>query len=482
MKKIMHTGRDARALLRQGINLAADSVAFTLGPKGRNVSIARQSTSPKITNDGSTILQAISVKDPTVQMGVDFVKEVSRLVELEAYDGTTTSALLARTLINDCLDKIDTDSILGKDRVNPMAMKREIEAACAYVVTELRKRATKISSREDILKAALVAVENESLATIITDVFMEIGKDGIILVEEGQQETTYEVVKGMEIPVGLPSEDYGDEVVVPNASVLVSLNDLKDIKALIPVIQSVADAGDRELVIVAKSFSKELMQDFLKMHVTGEFTVYPVRSTIPDKTHQMHDIASFTGAVVLDQTHKLGRVATFKMTKDKSLFIEGRGDTSAHVTKLADELKSAKTEFDKEVLQTRISSLSGGVAVISVGAPSQVERGYLKDKLDDAVQSVRGAIREGVVKGGGTTLYDIANDSHVGILANALKAPRAQIIENGTDESTEGVIDGLPVALACVRNACSVAGIVITTELTIALDETTETKAGDLDA
>lgn len=482
MKKIMHTGRDARALLREGVNLAADSVKFTLGPKGRNVAIARQSTSPKITNDGSTILQAITVKDPTIQMGVDFIKEVSRLVELEAYDGTTTSALIARTLINDCLDKIDTDSILGKDRANPMEMKKNIEEACAYVVGALKARATPISSREDILKAARVAVENEYLATIITDVFMEIGKDGIILVEEGQKETTYEVVKGMEIPVGLPSEDYGDEIVVPNASVLVSLNEMKDIQTLIPIIQSVADAGDHELVVVAKSFTKELMQDFLKMHVTGEFTVLPVRSTIPDKTHQMHDIASFTGAVVLDQTHKLGRVTTFKMTKDKSLFIEGKGDTATHVAKLREELKLCKTEFDKEILQTRISALSGGVAVISVGAPSQVERGYLQDKLDDAVQSVRGALREGVVKGGGTTLHDIANDSHVGILTNALKAPYAQIVDNGTDVFTDEVIDGLPVALACVRNACSVAGIVITTELTIALDETTETQAGDFDA
>lgn len=484
MKKIITQGKEARELLRKGINYAADSVAFTLGPKGRNVAIARQSTSPKITNDGSTILQAIKLDDVTAQMGVDFVKEASRLVELEAFDGTTSVSLLTRALINDCLDKIDSDSVLSKNKVNPMEMKKEIEVACETIVAEIKKRAKKISKREDILKAALVSVEDERLANIITDVFMEIGKDGIIMVEEGDKETTYEIVKGMEIPSGIDVENYGDEITVKDAPILVSVNEINDINKLVPILNQLVDEGKGQLVVFSKLFSKEILDIFIKMHVTGEFTVIPVKGTVPDKNWQQHDIASFTGAVIFDQAHKLGSVKTFKINKDRALFIEGAGDSKSHVAKLEEELKTLKTEFDKENLQKRISSLAGGVAVIKVGAQSQVERGYLQDKLDDAVQSVRGAIREGVVKGRGMTLYDIANELPENILTNALKAPYTQITENGVTGDVNDIIDGVPVQLSCVRTACSVAGIVITTEMTIAIqeDEKPKTEDRDIDA
>lgn len=484
MKKIITQGKEARELLRKGINFAADSVAFTLGPKGRNVAIARQSTSPKVTNDGSTILQAIKLDNETEQMGVDFIKEASRLVELEAFDGTTSVSLLTRAIINDCLDKIDSDSVLNKNKVSPMEMKKEIEEACEKVIAEIKKRAVKISKKEDILKAARVSVEDEKLANIITDVFMEIGKDGIILVEEGDKETTYEVVKGMEIPSGLHSEHYGDEITVSNAPILVSINEINDITKLVPIMNQLVDEGRGELVIFAKLFSKEILEIFTKMRVTGEFTVIPVRGTVPDKNWQQHDIAMFTGAIIMDQAHKLGKVKTFKINKERALFIEGVGETKEHVEKLNEELKKLKTEFEKENMQKRISSLSGGVALIKVGAASQVERGYLQDKLDDAVQSVRGAIREGVVKGRGMTLYDIANELPENILTNALKAPYAQITENGVIGDGSDIIDGVPVQLSCVRTACSVAGIVITTEMTIAIkeDEDTKTKDRDIDA
>jgi len=235
------------------------------------------------------------------------------------------------------------------------------------------------------------------------------------------------------------------------------------------------------LVIFAKGFSKEILEIFTKMHVSGEFTVIPVRTTIPDKTYQMHDIATFTGATIFDEMyHKLGTCKTFKINKDKSLFIEGVGNTKEYLVKLEEELANAKTEFDKEIVQKRISSLSGGVAVISVGAPSQVERGYLQDKLDDAVQSVRGAIRNGVVKGRGITLKEISEEIEPNILTNALCAVYNQIRENGVIGSDDDIIDGVPVVVSCVQNACSVAGIVITTEMTIAIkNENTQTKGGD---
>jgi len=484
MKKIIHKGKEARELLRNGINFAADSVAFTLGPKGRNVSIARQSTSPKITNDGSTILQAIQLDNPTEQMGVDFIKEASRLVELEAFDGTTSVSLLTRALINECLDKVDEGSVLNKNRVSPMQMKEEIAEACELVVQKVREKAVKITKREDILRAAKVSVENTKLAEIITDVFMQIGKDGIILVEEGDKETTFNVVKGMEVPVGIFSEEYGDDITIKNAKVLVSTNEINDINKIVPVLNKLVDEHVEHLVIFAKSFSKEILDIFVKMHITGEFTVIPVKTTIPDKNYQLHDVASFTGATVMDELfHKLGTCKSFKITKDKSYFVEGMGDTTDYVGKLNEELKKAKTEFDKEIVQKRISSLSGGVAVISVGAPSQVERGYLQDKLDDAVQSVRGAIREGVVKGRGLTLKEISEELPENILTNSLRAVHDQIQINGVIGSDKDIIDGVPVVVSCVRNACSVAGIVITTEMTIAIknDEDIKEKSGGLD-
>ncbi|MBP7118739.1 hypothetical protein KBA63_01525 [Candidatus Woesebacteria bacterium] len=486
MKKTIKQGKEARELLRKGINFAADSVKFTLGPKGRNVAIQRQSTSPKITNDGSTILQAIELDDEIEQMGVDFVKEASRLVELEAFDGTTSVSLVTRALINSCLDKIDSGSVLSKSQISPMEMKKEIEQACELVVAKIKEKAKKITSREDIFKAAKVSVEDENLANIITDVFMEIGKDGIILVEEGDKETTYETVKGMEIASGLHSEHYGEELVIKNAKILVSNDEISDINKLVPVLNKLVDEGESNLVVFAKSFSKELLEILTKMHVTGEFTVIPVKSTVPDKTWQQNDIAVFTGAILFETAYKLGEVKTFKINKEKALFIEGMGNTEEHKEKLEKELKTLKTEFDKELMQKRISSLSGGVAVIRVGAQSQVERGYLQDKLDDAVQSVRGAIREGVVPGRGATLYAIANELPENILTEALKAPYNQIEENGVTGDAADIIDGVPVQLSIVKTACSVAGTVITTEMVIAIkkDEKQSTKkeSGDIDA
>jgi chaperonin GroEL len=482
MKKIIHKGKDARDKLRVGINFAADAVAFTLGPKGRNVSIARQSTSPKITNDGSTILQAIKLDDETEQMGVDFIKEASRLTELEAYDGTTSVSLITRSLINTCLDKIDSDSVLSKNKISPMALKEEINNAAELVVAKIKEKSKPISKREDILKASMVSVEDKKLAEVITNVFMEIGKDGIIVVEEGEKETKVDIVKGIEIHSGLHSEHYGDEIIVNNAKILVSLTEINDITKIVPIMNKLVDEGVGELVIFAKSFSKEILEIFTKMRVSGEFTVLAVRTTIPDKNYQLYDMASFTGAKVFDDMyHKLGSCKKFKITKDKSLFISGEGDTKEYIVKIEEELKAAKTEFDKENIQKRLSSLTGGVAVISVGAPSQVERGYLQDKLEDAVQSVRGAIRDGVVAGRGITLKEISEELPENILTSSLCSVYRQIQENGVTGNDSDIIDGVPVVVSCVRNACSVAGIVITTEMTIAIQDNENTQAKDRD-
>lgn len=471
MKKVIKHGKSARESLRKGINFAADAVCFTLGPNGRNVAIARQSTSPKITNDGSTILQAIKLDDEIEQMGVDFIKEASRVVELEAFDGTTSVSLVTRALINDCLDKIDGGAVLSSSKVSPMKMKKEIEEACEKVIAEIKSKAKKISTREDILKAAKVSVEDEKLANIITDIFVEIGKDGILLVEEGQKETEFEIIKGMEINSGLFSENYGEEITIKNANVLVFTSAVESEEKIIPVLEELLKNETKEIVIFAKSFSKDVLDMFEKMFITGEFTVLPIRSTVPDKNWQEQDIASFSGAVIYDQVYKLGKVKRVVANKDKTFFLEGSGDVKDHIERLESELKKTKTEFDKELIQKRISSLSGGVAVIKVGAQSQVERGYLQDKLDDAVQSVRGAIREGVVTGRGITLKEIAESMPDSIISNALKAPYNQITINGVDGTSEDIIDGVPVQVAVVKTACSVAGTVITTDMVIGIKE-----------
>jgi len=476
--KTIKFGKDARASLRKGINLAVDTVKLTLGPKGANVVLARTSTIPEITNDGATILQQVEVEDETEQMGVDWAREASRLTEIAAGDGTTTTVILLGALVNECLDKIDKEGVLikGKDQ-DAMSMKKEIAVACSLICDELKKLARPITKREDVLKVALTSTENDEIATIITDIFMEIGKEGSIMVEEGLLKMESETVKGMEILAGALSEKLlaGKKLEAINPHVLVTHETITNADQVIPIIQQLVVNNIHELVIFAKGFDSSVVKLFEQNHIEGIFTVIPIRGTVIDKKYQAEDVACFLGATLvtnfnLMDVNQLGHCDKVVVNKDTSMFIGGKGDTTKHTATLKEEMEKTKGLYDKEGLQQRISSMSGGVSVIKVGAPSQTEREYLKRKVDDAVLAVKYALMYGVVKGGGTTLNALSDTMDKNILSEIIKAPYKQLVINGLSTEGSDVIDPVHVTISALTNACSVGGMIITSGATIAIN------------
>lgn len=458
-------GRDARNALREGVNLEADCLKVTLGPQGRNATLARRSTLPLTTNDGKTVSDYVESSNPSVQEGVLKAREASSLTEAYAKDGTTTVAILLRSLVNDCLDVIDNTDSLVKNKVNVVAMSREIETACQLVVNELRSMSKTISKKEDIYKIALTSVESPELAQIITDIFMKIGKDGVILVEEGQQTTEYEVTCGMDINAGLVNGDFmvtKDAIALNDVDILVSTEPIMTTNQVLPKINDVSTRGGQELVIMAVDFHPDVVKAFLKNNLSGGLSVYPVKITTVAKDYQPEDIKAMIGG-------EIGRCDSVILDMDVVSMFGGHGDTTKHVTALKKEHKENTSEFDKENLQKRISALSGGVAVIKVGANSQSEREYLRDKLDDAVYATKFAMQEGVVQGGGMALKTIAEKLEKNILTNTLLSPHKQLLENSCGEMliTKDVVDPVRVTISALQNACSVAKSIITTEILI---------------
>lgn len=477
MKEIKF-GKEARADLREGVNLAVKLAGPTLGPKGFNVALGRTSTSPEITNDGATILQQVQSDNETVQMGIDFAREAARLTEAVAGDGTTTTTILLGALVNECLDKIDKEGVLVKtEDQDAMAMRQKIDIACQEIVDFVKKNAKKISKREDILKVALTSVEDKKIATVITDIFMEIGKDGSIIVEEGLTETESDTVKGMEIGSGALSDHFLDknkEAAIVNPHILVTHETISNIEELIPVIQALTLANINEVVVFAKDFDASVVKSLVQNFVDGVFTVIPVRTTVIDKPTQAEDLAALTGATVVKDLAKaelkdLGKCAKVVVKTDKTLFLSGKGDTTEYVAKLAAELKKTTSGFDKEGLERRISALAGGMSVIKVGARSQTEREYLKRKVDDAVLAVKYAMQEGVVRGRGYAFKDAAEALPDNFLANIILAPNKQLIANGISTVSDEIVDPLRVTITALQNACSVGGMIITTGATIAI-------------
>lgn len=477
--KIIKVNKDARKLIQQGINLSADCIKTTLGPDGRNAILERVSMTPLITNDGVTIAQQIESEDETVNLGCQLVKEVSRLSELKAGDGTTTAVVLLQAIVNECINRLDNKETLLK-KENPVKMRLEIERACAEIVKHLESVAVPVESREEIYKVAKVSVEIDELAQIITDIFVQIGKDGIITVEEGTYKTEYEVVTGIEIGSGLLSPLFANKEEIyelEQPKILVLKNTVNKLEDIADVVDKVSKEGFNDLIVFAKDFSKDIIETLAKIKVTGEFTVIPLKATIPDKTFQQEDLADLLGTTAFGDEEKipnnllvaeLGTCKKIIVTHEKATFVGGNGDTKNRVKTLKKELDKETLEYNKEKLQKRISALSGGVAVIRVGAESQSEREYLRLKLDDAVIATKYAMQEGVVKGGGVALTKASEKLNKSILSEVIKAPFNQIQTNsGGLEIGEEVVDPLRVTKTALQNACSVAGMVITTEVAI---------------
>jgi len=481
------TGKEARDALRAGVNKVADVVRSTLGPSGRNVVIWRKNKKPQVTNDGVRIAQSIKLKDPTERLAADILVEAATRTNDIVGDGTTTSTVVAQRIINDGFDKVDSGASLVKSTKNVMDVYREIEAAEREVVEELRKVAKPVKTREDIEKVAIASVENLPIGKAIAEMIEKVGKDGFITVEEGfSLETETDVISGMQFhgtyaaPFMVTNEK--KEAVFANASILVTNHEIDRPMALESLAAHLVQAKKRELVIFASKFSKEAVASFYATSQAG-FHILAVKT--PSLTEeQLEDVAVYVGAKFIDKTKDmelesvmptdLGLAEKIIVNHDDTAIIGGKGEARAveeRVALLKDHLKVEKHDVFKKKINQRIGSLSGGIGVIRVGALTEVERGYLKHKIEDAVNATKAALEEGVVKGGGVAFKEIADklpDGH--ILKNALKAPYEQIQENagGSLKVGPNVLDPVKVTRTALENACSVAKTLLTTECAIA--------------
>lgn len=535
-KKIIFN-ESARAALKSGIDKVADAVKVTIGPRGRNVVLDKGYGTPIITNDGVSIAKDISLSDKFENMGAEIVKEVASKTNETAGDGTTTAVVLVQAIVAEGMKQIT----MG---VNAMGVRLGIEKAAEEVVNALRDMAKPIKSKEEIRQVATIAAESEEIGKKIAETIEKVGKDGVVTVEESQSfgiET--EVVEGMEFDKGYVSPymvtnaermeaEYKDAPILVTDAKISALNDI------LPLLESLAKSGRKELVIIADDVEGEALTTFVLNKLRGSFNILAVKAPgYGDRKKEiLQDIAVTVGAELVSEElgvklekaepRMLGAARKVIATKDKTVIVGGKGrkvDVTARVAQLKAQAEKTESKFDTEKLEERIAKLSGGVAVIKVGAATETEMKYLKLKIEDAVNATKAAIEEGIVPGGGTALVRAAEkvatkkvastmasfeaEFRVGfnILLTALRAPLAQIAVNagrgdgsiivekvregkgniGYDAASDeivpdmiarGIIDPVKVTRSGVQYAASAAAVLLTTEVAIA-DEPKEEKA-----
>ncbi len=527
--------QEVRNALKRGVDTVANAVRVTLGPRGRNVAIDRSWGGPTITNDGVTIAKEITLKDKFENMGAGIVKEVAQKTNDKAGDGTTTAVVLTQALVHEGLKR----TAMG---ANAMMIRRGIEAAAKDTVDELKKMAKPLKGKKDIQQVASISAESEELGTKIADVVEKVGKDGVVTVEESQSigiETEY--VEGLEFDRGYVSaymitNAERMEASIKDVSILITDKKISTIKEILPLLEKLAQSGKKDLVIIADDVDGEALATFVVNKLRGAFNVLAVKAPgYGDRKKEMlQDIAITVGGQVISEDlglklenaelGMLGKAQRVVATKDSTVIVGGKGskkEINDRVASLRKQKDNTDSKFDKEKLDERIAKLSGGVAVIRVGAPTEMEMKYTKDKIEDAVNATKAAIAEGIVPGGGAALAKVgdklmkkvdrtAHDERtIGyrILVSALSAPLLQIAKNcgredgpvilehvvkqngafGFDAASEseeaaivdmyeaGIIDPVKVTRSCVENAASAAAVLLTTEAAVA-DEPEEKK------
>lgn len=524
MAKQILFGDDARNKIRDGLAKAAHAVKVTLGPRGRNVVLDKGYGAPRITNDGVSIAKEISFKDKFENMGAEVVKEVASKTNDGAGDGTTTTVVLLEALVNEGLDRV----VKG---ANAMAIRSGMEAARDAAVAELKKMAKPVAGKSDVKQVATISAESEELGTIIAETVEKVGSSGVVTVEESQgMELSSEVVEGLQIDKGYVSaymvtNPERMEAEMKDASILITDKKISAVQDILPLLEKVAQAGKRELVVIADDVEGEALTTFVVNRLKGTFNVLAIKAPgFGDRKKEMlADIAAVTGGQVISSDtgstfenatlSMLGKAARVIATKDATTFVGGKGkkaDIAARVSQLEAIASKTTSKFDKEKLEERIAKLTGGVAVIRVGAATETEMKYLKDKIDDAVKATKAAMEEGIVPGGGTALAKAAKklgahegrwsaDQEAGyqIVVRALEQPLRQIalncgkddvsmivskVQGGKsvagydavkDEVVEdmldaGIIDPVKVTRKAVENAVSAAAILLTTEAAVA--------------
>ena len=521
MAKDILFGEEARKSLEKGVNKLADTVKVTLGPKGRNVVLDKKFGAPLITNDGVTIAKEIELEDPFENMGAQLVKEVSTKTNDVAGDGTTTATLLAQALIQEGVKNVAAGA-------NPMILRRGITKAVDNVVATIRANSEKVKGKEDIARVAAVSAGDEEIGALIADAMEKVTSDGVITVEESKTaETSADIVEGMQFDRGyispyMVTDTDKMEAVIDEAFILLTDKKITNIQEILPVLEQIVQAG-KKLVIIAEDIEGEALATLLVNKLRGTFTCVAVKAPgFGDRRKAMlQDIAILTGGQVITDDlgldlkettiDQLGRAKQVKISKENTIIVDGAGDSgqiASRVAQIRSEIEETTSDFDREKLQERLAKLSGGVAVIRVGAATEVEMKEKKLRIEDALAATRAAVEEGIVPGGGTAyinaipalealVNETSGDEKTGVMLvkKALEAPVKQIAANaglegsiivdkimnsekgiGFNALTEeyqnmieaGIVDPAKVTRSALQNAASVASVVLTTESVVA--------------
>ena len=519
MAKDIKFSSDARSAMVRGVDILADTVKVTLGPKGRNVVLEKSFGSPLITNDGVTIAKEIELEDHFENMGAKLVSEVASKTNDIAGDGTTTATVLTQAIVREGIKNVTAGA-------NPIGIRRGIEAAVAAAVEALKNNAIPVANKEAIAQVAAVSSRSEKVGEYISEAMEKVGKDGVITIEESRgMETELEVVEGMQFDRGYLSQYMvtdSEKMVadLENPYILITDKKISNIQEILPLLESILQSN-RPLLIIADDVDGEALPTLVLNKIRGTFNVVAVKAPgFGDRRKAMlEDIAILTGGTVITEDlglelkdatiEALGQAARVTVDKDSTVIVEGAGNPEAishRVAVIKSQIETTTSEFDREKLQERLAKLSGGVAVIKVGAATETELKEMKLRIEDALNATRAAVEEGIVAGGGTALanvipavaaLELSGDEATGrnIVLRALEEPVRQIAHNAGFEGSividrlknaelgtgfnaatgewvnmieDGIIDPVKVSRSALQNAASVASLILTTEAVVA--------------
>ena len=522
MAKIICYGEDARHALERGVNQLADTVKITMGPKGRNVVLDKKFGAPLITNDGVTIAKEIELDDPYENMGAQLVKEVATKTNDVAGDGTTTATLLAQAIIREGLKNLAAGA-------NPMVMKKGIAKATAAAIEAIKANSQKVNGSDDIARVGAVSSGDETIGKLIAEAMEKVSHDGVITVEESKTAETYsEVVEGMQFDRGyitpyMVTDTEKMEAVLDDALILITDKKVSNIQELLPILEQVVQSG-KKLLVIAEDVEGEALSTLIVNKLRGTLNVVCVKAPgFGDRRKEMlEDIAVLTGGTVItsDMGYELkeatmdmlGKARQVKVSKENTIIVDGAGSADAikaRVNQIRSQIETTTSDYDREKLQERLAKMAGGVAIIRVGAATEVEMKEKKLRIEDALNATRAAVEEGIVAGGGTAyvnavaaveklVNEVEGDEKTGvsIIARALTEPVKQIAANaGIDGSvvlekikesgktgygfdaynetyvdmiSAGIVDPTKVTRTALENAASISSVLLTTEALVA--------------
>ena len=522
MAKQIAYGEEARKALQAGIDQLADTVKITLGPKGRNVVLDKKYGAPLITNDGVTIAKDIELEDAFQNMGAQLVKEVATKTNDAAGDGTTTATLLAQALVREGMKNVTAGA-------NPMIVKKGMQKAVDAAVASIVEHSQKVSGSDDIARVATISSGDEAIGKLIADAMEKVSADGVITLEESKTAETYsEVVEGMQFDRGyitpyMVTDTEKMEAVIDDAYILITDKKIASIQEILPLLEEIVKAG-KKLVIIAEDIEGEALSTIIVNKLRGTFTCVGVKAPgFGDRRKEMlRDIAILTGGEVISEElglelsnatmAQLGHAKQVKVTKENTIIVDGAGDSAEikeRIAQIRSQIETTTSDYDREKLQERLAKLAGGVAVIKVGAATEVEMKEKKLRIEDALAATKAAVEEGIVAGGGVALLNatdavaklidsVEGDEKTGvrIVLKALEEPVRQIAANGGLEGSviidtirrsgkvgygfdaykeeycdmipAGIVDPTKVTRSALQNAASIAGMVLTTESLVA--------------